>query len=125
LPVEGKKMAGRNLWWWLLCAGAALLFISFLGWEKPITDFTPKMPILFRIMGITGALLIVDYDDGSTVSYDAEDIKEHRLDVHPEGSEVIFKDGTKLRNLDRVSYRPVLRDRLRSRISSLKGQSIR
>lgn len=83
------------------------------------------MPILFRIMGITGALLIVDCDDDSSVSYDPEDIKEHRLDVHPEGLEVIFKDATKLRNLDRVSYRAVLIDRLQSRISSLQGQSVR
>ncbi|MHC4646534.1 MAG: hypothetical protein ACYTBJ_13620 [Planctomycetota bacterium] len=56
--------------------------------------------------------ITVYYDDGSTAQYDIEDITEYRCRLYADGAEIIFRDGTTFKNLDRVSYWPVLRERL-------------
>jgi len=60
----------------------------------------------------SNSILTVTYDDGSCKNFKISDIKKHSLNNPRKSKAIIFTDGTKLKNFDRLSYWVVLKDRL-------------
>ena len=55
----------------------------------------------------------VEYENGETKTFNKDDIKKYSYpSFSRSGAVVKFKDGTRFENLDRVSYWPVLKERL-------------
>ena len=76
------------------------------------------LPILSEIKrsGITihfsDNILTVAYDDGSRKNFKISDIKKHNLNDPHKSKTLVFTDGTKLKNFDKLSHWVVLKDRL-------------
>ena len=68
--------------------------------------------VLCRVV-VNAENIAIEYESGKTKVFKKDDIKKYSF--HPflrSGVVVKFKDGTRLENIDRVSYWPVLQDRL-------------
>ena len=62
----------------------------------------------------------VIYNNGTNATLDLFRVKKHNLSKHRYKGTIVFQDGTKLINLERASYWPVLREYLLSRLEPLE-----
>ncbi len=101
---EGSVLAARVIFFLL-----GLLVLGLAGYF-----FRASRKKKLHSLRVRERQMTIYYDDGSTACYDTEDIREYRYGAYSQGVEITFKDGTRLKNLDRVSYWPVLRERLQT-----------
>ena len=59
------------------------------------------------------------YEDGSTGIFNVTDIRKYRLTNPWNIGKIVFKDGTTIRDVERVSYWPILRKYLLARVDPL------
>lgn len=75
-----------------------------------------KYPKKFLMISIAEDTLNINFEDGSIGKFFLKGIKRYYFDVHGNSSFIVFEDGTKLLHLERVSYWPILRERLLSKL---------
>jgi len=140
---EESYIASENIFWGL-GAGVVVLFFSikiffdedWRNWEGLRGYVAPLGGILFALycfwtvacsfvirskkkmtkLDLDGNNLRVAYNNGSIDDLYIRDIKKYRLQNPRNWGYIVFRNGTELKGLDRLSYWPVLRDYLLARI---------
>lgn len=64
--------------------------------------------------------VIINFINGSIKKFSLCNIKRYRIDPSTRNAFILFKDGTQLRHLERVSYWPILREHLITKLQEAK-----
>ena len=74
--------------------------------------FVMRRPIGFHRISISDEFLQIGFLNSSVRKFNVEDIKRCCFDINAYSNFIVFKDGTKLVHMERLSYWPILREYL-------------
>jgi hypothetical protein len=75
-----------------------------------------RYPRRFHMISPIGDFLKVSFVDGGTEELPLQSIRRYAFDINAYSAFIVFSDGTKLIHLERVSYWPILREYLLSKL---------
>lgn len=105
----------ESVGYFILIAGPLfILFCFWFGFYGLLRRFRKK----YDEIHIFDDEIEVVYEDGSERSFSVRDIKKYRLKDVLFIGKIVFKDGTVLRDTERVSYFPVFRQKLLGKIEA-------
>ena len=104
---------------WVLLVSVGIAGLLFFIWS--LVNFKKYVEKSFRRISIVGNTVEVTYDEHITRPFDILGKKEFLFQDRTNNVTVVFEDGSKLRYVERVSYWPVLRGYLLSKLEPSKN----
>lgn len=99
---------------WVFLVSGGIVGLLFFIWS--LVNFKKYIGRNFKHISVTGSIINVIYEDGTTCSYNIPSVRKVKLHSPANIEAIIFENGTKIKHLDRVSYWPILRDYLLSKL---------
>jgi len=104
-----------NLRTWVLLVFGGIAVLMFFIWS--LVNFKKYVKKRFQHISLAGNTVEVTYDEHAAArSFDILSKREFLFQDRTNNVAVVFEDSTKLQHLERVSYWPILREYLLSKL---------
>lgn len=107
---------------WVLLVFVGIAGLLFFIWS--LVNFKKYMEKIFHHISVAANTINVIYEDGTTCSYNIPSVRKVKLQNPANIGTIIFENGTKIKHLDRVSYWPILREYLLSKLEPVEKHKI-
>ena len=105
---------------WALLVSLSVIGLLCFGWS--FHNLKKRIRRKLEKVSVKGNIMEVAYDGGLVRSFNIPSIKDFKLNDPGNIGKIVLEDNTRLQNIERVSYWPVLREYLLSKLKDLKSE---